>query len=140
MKKAMFSLFMTAVLSLSFLAAVDYQVKSVNGLVRTETRPGVWEKLYTGSDLTDMSQINVGLNSTLVIQDDMDHEFMISPMQKGVLKDLLEESRTITGISLGGSLARSRFNTDEGKERTNISTASTRASDALGDLDWADER
>jgi len=139
MKRITYIFLLATLFSVALLTAQDFTVQSVTGSVRVEKSPGVWEKIAAGTSLTLTSQINVGLNSTLVIGMGEGEDIMIGAMQKGLLKDLLEKNSKGSGISLGGSLAENKFNTDTGKDRTNISTASTRASDAQNDVEWMEE-
>ena len=135
MKKAFYLALMAILFSLIPLAAQEYSVQSVSGTAYVESSPGKWEKVTAGSSLAPLSRINVGLNSSLIIHGEGGEEYTVSSMQKGVLKDLLKDSP----IVIGGALTEGTLKTDTDKDRTNITTASTRAADAQEDVDWMEE-
>ena len=135
MKKAFYIVLIATLFSLFSLAAQEYSVRTVSGSVYVESSPGEWVKVTTGSSLSPLSRINVGLNSSLKIIGEEGEEFSLNSMQKGVLKDLLKKSPII----LGGSLTEGSLDTDTDRDRTNISTASTRADDAQEEMDWMEE-
>jgi hypothetical protein len=117
----------------------DLQVKDVVGNVQWESSPGVWEKLEPGMALDLTISVNTGLNSSLIIKRG-DELITIRAMKRGMLQDLITtQTSSRGGIRLGGRLAESDINTDADQGRSNISTASTRASDATEDLEWLDE-
>ncbi len=81
--------------------------------------------------------VKTGLNSSLVIKLSDDNVVKIKAMKKGSIETLSSsKSAGMTGIKIGGTLTQSDVNADDIQERTNISTASTRASDAVEDLEW----
>ena len=134
-----FIILLSTLLCLTALTAQEITVESVEGTVKYEVSAGVWEILTMDSALTEMSLINTGLNSTLTLLLD-GKEIVIKAMQRGTVKDLSKKMKSSGGgITLGGSLTSGTLNTETGQDRTNISTASTRASDAKEDLDWEDE-
>ncbi len=58
-------------------------------------------------------------------------------MQKGSIEEFTKKTNIgFSGIKLSGSLTTSSANADKIQNRTNISTASTRASDATADMEW----
>lgn len=139
MKKLFFIILLGAVLCVSALTAQDITIESVKGTVKFEKSLGVWETLKEDSELTIDTVINTGLNSTLELMLD-DEVFIISAMQRGTIKDLREKYlASMGGIKLGGSIKTGSLSTETGQNRTNISTASTRASEAKDDIEWAEE-
>jgi hypothetical protein len=76
--------------------------------------------------------INVGLNSNLVLKEG-DKSVTINAMQKDALKTLAQ-SGTASGIRIGGRVSESNT-TVSARGTANVSTASTRASDAAAELE-----
>jgi hypothetical protein len=139
MKKLLLMILSGVLLCLAALTAQDITIESVQGTVKYEKSPGVWETLTEKSVIAENTVINTGLNSTLELLFD-GKIFTITAMQRGTVKELREKSLAKTGgISLGGSIKKGSLNTDTDQSRTNISTASTRASDATEDIEWAEE-
>ncbi len=61
-------------------------------------------------------------------------------MKKDVIETLLTSmTNGGSGITIGAKVTESNIDSSATQSRTNISTASTRASDAVEDMDWVDE-
>jgi uncharacterized protein YbbC (DUF1343 family) len=143
MKKAM-----VAVLALSMLfcsvavfaeaAPTEYVVQSVTGKVEREVSAGKFEVIAVGIKLASSSVINTGLNSSLVVKAG-DKVVTIKALQKGTLDVLAGAAGTSKGIKLGAKAATTDVTAEGGQTRTNVSTASTRASDATKDIEWQTE-
>jgi hypothetical protein len=134
MKKML--VFLCLGLAVGGMAFADgYTVQSVTGKVEREVSPGKWEAVKDGAVLSASAVINTGLNSSLVLMDG-GKTVTIRAMQKGAVEALVR-SNTVAGVRIGGTVSGS--NTAESVRGTsNISTASTRASDAAEDFDWAE--
>lgn len=118
--------------------AIQYTVKEVSGKVEVETAAGKWEAVTVGMTLSPSAVINTGLNSKLVLQSG-DTVLSIKPMKKGTVEKLIAElSGSGSSIKLGSKVQSSGAAEDKGQVRSDVSTASTRASDATKDLEWAE--
>jgi hypothetical protein len=142
MKKAMVALFALCMLFCSVAvfaeaAPAEYVVQSVTGKVEREVSAGKFEAVTEGSKLALTTVINTGLNSSLVVKAG-DKVVTIKALQKGSL-DILAGSGASKGIKLGAKAATTDVTADGGQTRTNVSTASTRASDATKDIEWQTE-
>ena len=143
MKKVIFTLLLlsTLVCSVAVFAKepAEYVVKSVTGTVQYEASAGSWEAVTVGMKMAPSAVINTGLNSSLVLTLG-DSVLTIKAMQKGTVEKLTSALASgSNGIKLGAKVTESTVSSDKTQGRTNISTASTRASDATNDLDWAEE-
>ncbi|MDR2029073.1 MAG: hypothetical protein LBP93_06000 [Treponema sp.] len=118
-------------------AADGYEVQRVDGKVEREVSPGKWEAVSVGAVLTPAAVINTGLNSTLVLKAG-EKTFTIKAMQKGTVENLTSAGGSGAGIRIGGRVSDSNTTTTA-RGTSNISTASTRASDAAEDLEWVEE-
>lgn len=131
MKK--FFLLFTMVL-FSFAFCEEYVVKSVKGKVQYEAAPGKMEDVKVGQKLSSSTNINTGVNSTLILILD-DKELTVKPMQKGTVEKVagnniagLKKSGTVKTIDVGNTV----------DNKSAVSTASSRASEAKEDYDWDD--
>lgn len=144
MKKSIFIVLLlsTLVCSLAVFAetaAQDILVQTVTGKVEFEVTAGKWQAITVGMKLAPSSVINTGLNSTLVLKVG-DRVVTVKAMQKGAVEKLTSGTTTAkTGIKLGAKVTESDVTADGDQGRTNISTASTRASDATKDVEWSEE-
>ncbi|HNY21776.1 MAG TPA: hypothetical protein PKO22_06455 [Treponemataceae bacterium] len=137
--------FFIAAIALSLIASVsafadganaDYQVDKVVGKVEREVSPGKWEPVVGAMKLDPKSIVNVGLNSSLVIKVG-ERTVTVKAMQKGTVEQLTSVSVAAKpSIKIGAKATKSTADASEVKGRTNISTASTRASDATNDIEW----
>ena len=80
------------------------------------------------------ANVNVGLNSTLVVELD-GASFTVKPMKKGVLADLTASKG---GVKVGSKIKKSDVAEASTKTTKGTATASSRASEAKTDLDWED--
>jgi len=118
-------------------AATEYIVQTVTGKVEHEVSAGKWEAVTVGMKLAPSAVVNTGVNSTLVVKLGAT-SITIKAMQKDTIEKLASSVATAkTGVKIGAKAAASDVTADSGQNRTNISTASTRASDATKDIDWA---
>lgn len=117
-------------------ASQDFTVQSVNGKVEREVSAGKWEAVTKDMKLAPSAVVNTGLNSNLVLKQG-DKIITIKAMQKGTVEKLTSAiASKKAGIKIGAKAAESNAAEDVGPGRTNVSTASTRASDATEDLEW----
>jgi hypothetical protein len=135
MKRAIF-VCLIACLALAAAFAGDFTVKAVTGKVEREVSPGKWEAVKEGQTLQPSAVINTGLNASLVLNDGA-KDITVKAMQKGTV-EALTKAGVAGGVKIGGKIATS--NTDAAaKGASNVSTASTRASDAAKDVEWAED-
>ncbi len=118
----------------------EYVVQSVTGSVVREVSAGKFEPVTEGLVLAPSTVVNTGVNSVLVVKIG-DRVATIKAMQKGPVDKLANSALAVAkpGIKLGANASSSDVNAEAGQTRTNVSTASTRASDATKDLQWAEE-
>jgi hypothetical protein len=134
MKKVIFiAMVLGLILAAGTVFAGDsFVVQSVSGKVEREVSPGKWEAVTVGSSLTATTVINTGLNSTLVLKEGT-RVITIKAMQKGAVEKLA--AATASGVRIGGKVNESGSGSS-GRGTSSVSTASTRASDAAGDVQW----
>jgi len=121
-------------------AAKNIVVQTVTGKVEREVSAGKWEAVSAKMKLDPSTVVNTGLNSTLVLLVG-DRVVTINAMQKGTVEKLTSGvATTKAGIKLGAKVTDSDVTANADQERTNISTASTRASDATKDVEWSEEK
>jgi hypothetical protein len=138
MKKVLFIVLILGMVLTGLVFAADgYEVQRVDGKVEREVSPGKWEAVAAGAVLTPATMINTGLNSTLVLKAG-EKTFTIKAMQKGTVENLTSAGVSGSGIRIGGKVSDSNTTTTA-RGTSNISTASTRASDAAGDLEWVED-
>jgi hypothetical protein len=144
MKKSIFIalLLSSLICSLAVFAETATQVitvQTVIGKVEREVSAGKWEAVTKGMKLTPATVINTGLNSSLTILLG-ERVATVKAMQKGTVEKLTSgTASTKGGIKLGAKVIESDVTADPDAERTNISTASTRASAATKDVEWSEE-
>jgi hypothetical protein len=137
MKKVVFWVLVLGVLLSAFVFAADsYTVKSVTGKVEREVSPGKWEAVTEGAQLSAAVVINTGLNSGLILNDGS-KDITIKAMQKGTVETLAKADAAGGGIRIGGKVS-STNTASTARGTSNISTASTRASDAAEDYEWTE--
>lgn len=118
-------------------AEPEIVIQSVTGLVTYEVSAGKWEKVTTDKKLTASVQISTGLNSSLTLK--TGGEIITIPaMQKGTIEKLIASSENRTGIKLGAVISETPVAAST-QERTNISTASTRAEKINDEVKWIEE-
>lgn len=116
----------------------DYIVQSVTGKVEREVSANKWEAVVAGMKLPPSAVVNTGLNSSLVLKRG-ETVIVIKAMQKGPVEKLVAAmGAQSAGIKLGTKIKETGVTADSGQAKSNVSTASTRASDATEDLEWVD--
>jgi hypothetical protein len=111
----------------------------VTGKVELEVSAGKWEAIAEGAKLAPSAVVNTGLNSTLVLKVG-DKLVSIKAMQKGTVDKLVAGTASAkSGVKIGAKAKDSSVDADDVQGRTNVSTASTRASDATKDIEWAEQ-
>lgn len=118
----------------SLFAAGSYKVEKLTGKVTYESN-GEWKAVSAGQELSSDTNISVALNSSLVVNNGSS-SVTIKAMQKGTLEKL-----AATGAGKGGLKKASVAKNIAGKAngaQSGVSTASSRASEAKSDLDWAE--
>jgi hypothetical protein len=143
MKKFVFVLALGALVSSAAIFAESgdkaYVVDKVIGKVECEVSAGKWEAVTGNMKLDPSSVISTGLNSSVVLKSG-DRVLTIKAMQKGTVDQLVSQlASSKTTIKLGSKVTTSDATADNVQARTNISTASTRASDATKDIEWVEE-
>jgi len=113
----------------------EYIVQSVTGKVDYEVSAGNWKAVTEGIKLSSTANITTGINSKLVLKIDS-RSVTIKPLQKGSLEELVAKSSVSSGngITIGAKATDSSVTADSGTTRSNVSTASTRASQATEDI------
>ncbi len=143
MKKCMLSVLVLCLIvsSVSVFAEApkgDYVVDKVVGKVEREITAGKWEAVTVSAKLDPKTVINTGLNSSLVVKVG-DKVITIKAMQKGPLEQLASQTLAAKPtIKIGAKVSDSDISADDVQGRVNASTASTRASDATKDIEWAE--
>ncbi|MBR6079064.1 MAG: hypothetical protein IKQ43_00975 [Treponema sp.] len=132
--KKIFALVLTALVSAcAVFASGSYVVKSVKGTVKYEAEAGVKKAVKVGQTLSATTVIDVGVNSSLVLEMDGE-EFTVKALSKGAL-DKVAAGKS-KGLKNGSSVAGNvKGDTGAGKS---VSTASSRASEAKEDVEWAE--
>jgi hypothetical protein len=134
MKKVIvFVLFFGAVLTGLVFAADGYVVQSVTGTVVREVSAGKWAPVTEGMTLTPSTVVDVKLNGRLAIAG-KDGTVSIGQMKKGTVESLINGG-SASGLRITGQKTESRTDITA-RGNSNVSTASTRASDAAGDVEW----
>lgn len=119
-------------------AVEDYIVQSVTGKVEREVSANKWESVVVGMKLSPSTIVNTGLNASLVLKKG-EKVIVIKAMQKGTIDKLVASMGTqSSGIKLGTKIKETDVTADSGQAKSNVSTASTRASEATEDLEWVD--
>ena len=114
--------------------AADYKVMSVTGKVTYQEKSGGWTPVAKGSMIDDSTQINVGLNSKLVILIDK-KEVTIEQMKRGALWKLLGKS----GPEISSTKSKREVEGEVSGSRKAVQTAASRAADMDDDDDWEDD-
>ncbi len=112
-----------------------FVVHAIVGKVEREASAGTWEPVVKGMRLDGTVTVSTGLNSRLVLKRG-ERTIVIDAMKKGSLADLVARTGPDkAGVRIGGKAVKSDAS-DAGPERTNVPTASTRASESAGDVLW----
>lgn len=133
---ALLGLFVSSVAVFAEAAPGAFAVQSVTGKVEYESAPGTFSPVTVGLSLAPSTVVSTGANSILVVKSG-ERVVTIKALQKGAI-DKLASAGSGKGVKIGAKAVTTDVTADEGQTRTNVSTASTRASDATKDLEWAD--
>jgi hypothetical protein len=136
MKKLIFVVLIFGLVSGLVCAADSFTVDSVRGKVEKEVSPGKWQAITPGSIVYANTVLNIGLNSRLVIKAGA-KAVTIDAMGKNTVQNLVSAASGTGSIKIAGKVV----NTQSGgvtQSTSNISTASTRASEAAADQEWAE--
>jgi hypothetical protein len=112
----------------SIAFANNYIVLSVVGNAEV-LRGGEWIKISRDDVLSDFSEINIGLNSSVIIMNNGVKYTLVSLSRGKVSECIIRFS-----IRKGSKAITNKI--IDNCERTNISTAATRASDVTQDIEW----
>jgi hypothetical protein len=116
-------------------AADGYVVQSITGTVVREVSSGNWETVTQGMTLSPSTVIDVKLNGKLELLG-KDGTVTIGQMKKGTVESLAGGG-SAAGLRITGQKTESKVGAARGN--SNIATASTRASEAAGDVEWVEE-
>ena len=125
-----------ALLSVCFaFAEGSYVVKSVKGKVQYEVSPGKMENIKVGQTLSSSTVVSIGSKSSVVLTFE-GKDITISAMKKGTVDKLTAKGSG--SLKAGGTVAGNNVSGTSSGSKSGVSTASSRASSAKEDLDWAD--
>lgn len=117
----------------ALFAAGSYKVEKVTGKVTYE-EGGAWKTVTVGQELASGTNINTALNSSLVVSDGSASS-TIKAMQKGTIDSLAAAGANKAGLKKA-SVAKGNVAGKSNGSQSGVSTASSRASEAKGDLEW----
>ncbi len=135
-KKLLFVCLMVLVGAMAF--AEDIIVQSVVGKVTMELTPGKWVNVKAGDKLALTMMINTGLNSKLVLKIGT-RLVTINPMTKKTVAMLIGTTAATGTVTAVVNTQNTGIDASSTQTSTNVATASTRASDAAGDVSWEEE-
>lgn len=129
----------TILMALTFAVFAEkkaaYTVSSITGKVTYEVSNGEWAEVKVGMALDTDASINVGLNSTLVVELN-GAKYTIKPMKKGKLSELAANLKG--GVKVGSKVTQSDIAEASTRTTKGAATASSRASEAKADVLWED--
>jgi hypothetical protein len=128
-------LFLGVIFTGLVFAADGYVVQGVTGTVVREVSSGKWETVTPGMTLAPSTVVDVKLNGKLELLG-KDGTVSIGQMKKGTVESLAGGG-SVAGLKITGQKTESRVGAARGN--SNIATASTRASEAAGDVEWVEE-
>lgn len=134
-KRSIMFVVLALFMSISMFAAGTYKVVSFEGKVTYEATPGNWKSVTVGQELSASTVLNTSLNSSVVIALDDSNETTIKAMQKGTVENLLGVAKGSKGTK---KVKKSSVGDAAEGSSKGTATASSRASEAKGDLNWAD--
>ncbi|MFP3041115.1 hypothetical protein LQZ19_04765 [Treponema primitia] len=136
MKKVLvFSVLLGALFAGFVFGADNYAVQNITGKVDKLGASGQWVAVSVGDTLSPSTTVKIGINSVLVVKSGDKEEIIRAAARQGTLESFLGGGTA--KISVGGNVVNSNVSV-AASGTSNISTSSTRASDAAGDLDWAE--
>jgi hypothetical protein len=129
---------MILVIFSGYLYAQTYLVQSIKGDTKYEIVYGSWDNLKVGMILAEDTKVKTGLNSEIIVSygEGSKSVATVGSMKQGTLEVLISGLSNKSKIKIGAGATKTDITADEGQKRINISTASTRASNATKDLDW----
>jgi hypothetical protein len=131
------ALFLGVIFTGLAFAADGYLVQGVTGTVEREVSAGNWEAVTQGMTLLPSTVVNVKLNGKLELIGKDGGTVSIGQMKKGTVESLVNGG-AVAGLRITGQKTESRA-AGITRGNSNIATASTRASDAAGDVEWVEE-
>ncbi len=138
-KRIVFALIVLAIVA-GMAAAQEIIVDKITGKVEYQLADGSWQAVKLGQKLLLTDVVNTKLSSQLVLKIG-DEVVTIKAMQKGTLAKLLEgklSAKTANGLKMAAQVKGSDVAVTDKGGNTNISTASTRASEATEDTEWVE--
>ena len=132
--KKIIGIILMAGLFCTSIFAQGFTVTKLTGQVTYESAPGVWTKLKNGDKITEKTVIDVGLHSQIDFTGDDGKAYTVKAMKKGTIESLITKT---AGLKKSSTSASSTVKGDTSSSKT-ISTASSRASEAKDDIDWAE--
>jgi hypothetical protein len=137
MKKAVLISLVLGVMLAGFAFGADgYIVQNLTGKVERQGTSGQWVAVSAGDTLSPATTVKIGINSSLVVKSG-EKEATIRSARQGTLESLLSSGTGTAKITVGGSVANSDIPVSA-SGASNISTSSTRASNAAEDLEWVE--
>ncbi len=114
--------------------ASTYKVDSVVGNVSVETKDG-FKSIEVGQEILGVETIKVGINSSLILEDEKGVKRTIKSTSRGSAEDLFISAFSSKGLKKAKIVT---SNVPEAVEsnRKGVATASSRASEAKADFDW----
>lgn len=121
-----------------FAAKADsYVVESVTGKVQYEAEKGTWKDVVEGQKISSASIVKTSLNSSLVVSSGST-KATIKAMQNGALDKLVSGSTGTAKAIKKGSIKNDAVAEKTSETTKGVATASSRASEAKEDVEWAD--
>ncbi|MDR1445988.1 MAG: hypothetical protein LBI90_03720 [Treponema sp.] len=114
--------------------AADWTVQSVTGKVEREASPNTWEAVSSNGTLSDSAVVRIGLNSTLVLKSGDQVKTIRGAKTADTIEKLIVADNA-SGVKLGGKISASSTAVNA-RSTQSSSTASQRASEAVGDTEW----
>ncbi len=130
-KKLLFVCLMVLVEAVVF--AEDIIVQSVAGKVTMEATPDKWVDVKVGDKLAATIMVNTGLNSKLVLKIGT-RLVTVNPMTKKTVAMLIGTTAAAGSVTAVTNTQNTGISATSTQTSTNIATASTRASDATGEV------
>ena len=114
--------------------ASTYKVNSVVGSVSIETKDG-FKSIEVGQEILGVETVKVGINSTLILENEKGVKRTIKSTSKGSADDLFVSAFSSKGLKKA-KIVSSDIPDAVDSSRKGVATASSRASEAKEDFDW----
>lgn len=114
--------------------ASTYKVNSVVGNVSVETKDG-FKSIEVGQEILGVETIKVGINSSLILEDEKGVKRTIKSTSRGSAEDLFISAFSSKGLKKAKIVSSNVPEVVE-SNRKGVATASSRASEAKADFDW----